>query len=468
MGAYFAGDPELNLLRPESQRIFRDLIENIKVGIFMADSRDKLFYVNHAFNEIFNFPNHTHATGAHWGRLLFPDANVFAEFLAKFQLNGYVIDFETTCVNTSGQKYSLMVTANYIYSEQGEIIGVRGVVIDISEHHKLEEQLHIRQQKLEGILDFYNRLSDIAVLHELNDSIVQQVAKILGAGRCSIMYVNPSGDELSIKASYGISEEFIKDASIKMGTPIAGLVALKSQSIIVDNIENHEIFKRQNRQSYSTRSFMSAPLVHDQKIIGVINVSERVEPFTSTDLKILETIAKQAAINICKLQLLNNFEYLSQTDHMTGLANYRCFIQKLEEEISRASRYGHAFSLMMMDVDDFKKYNDQYGHLSGDKLLQRLAGLFKNNLRSIEHVCRYGGDEFAVILPNTNSAQAAIAGGKLCEKVRQEFEQEKISLSVGVSEFRANCNKEALIQQADQALYQAKQSGRDTVRIFSS
>jgi diguanylate cyclase (GGDEF)-like protein len=249
---------------------------------------------------------------------------------------------------------------------------------------------------------------------------------------------------------------------------VAGLVALKSQSIIVDNIENHEVFKRQNRQSYSTRSFMSAPLVHNQKLIGIINVSERPEPFTSTDLKILETIAKQAAINICKLQLLNNFEYLSQTDHMTGLANYRCFIQKLEEEIARASRYGHAFSLMMMDVDDFKKYNDQYGHLSGDKLLQRLAGLFKNNLRSIEHVCRYGGDEFVVILPNTNSTQAAIAGGKLCEKVRQEFEQEKISLSVGVAEFQANGNKEVLIQQADQALYQAKQSGRNTVRIFSS
>ncbi|MBF0571812.1 MAG: diguanylate cyclase [Candidatus Omnitrophica bacterium] len=466
MCAYFAGDPELNLLNPESQKIFRDLIENIKVGVFMADSHSNLFYVNHAFNETFNFPNHNHATGKNWIALLFPDPKICADFQAKFQLNGFVIDFETTCVNSSGQKYSLMVTVNHIYNDKGSIIGVRGVTVDISEHHKLEEQLSIRQQKLEKILDFYNRLSDIMVLHELNDSIVQQVAQILGAGRCSIMYINSSGDELSIKASYGISEEFVRDSSVKIGTPVAGLIALKSQSIIVDNIEYHEQFKRQNRKSYSSRSFMSAPLMYNQKLIGIINVSERQGPFTPTDLKVLETIAKQAAINICKLQLLNNFEYLSQTDSMTGLYNYRAFIQKLEEEISRFSRYGHEFSLMMVDVDNFKTFNDQYGHMSGDKLLKRLADMFKNNLRSFEHVCRYGGDEFAIILPNTDSSKSAIVGEKLCDKVRKEFAQDKISLSIGVAEFQANSNKETLIQQADQALYQAKESGRNTVRIF--
>ena len=463
MCAYFARDPELNLLNPESQKIFRDLIEHLKMGVFMADSHDALFYVNHTFNEIFDFPNHNHATGQNWMHVLFPVAEVRTQFLAKFNSAGYVTDFETTHVNIHGEKNSIIVTTNYIHNKNGKIIGVRGAVINISERRKLEEQLLLEHQKLEEILGFYNNLSDIMELNELNTYIVNQTAQILESKRCSLMFVDAASKELYVTASCGISDNILKISRVKIGDPVAGLIALKSHAILVDNIEYHELFKRQNQKIYSNRSFMSAPLIHNQKLLGIINVSEKNKLFTPTNLKILETIAKQTAINIYKLQTMHNFEHLSQTDPMTGLSNYRYFVQRLEEEIIRASRYSQGLSLMMIDVDNFKTYNDTHGHPNGDKLLKRLAEIFRSNLRSTEHLCRYGGDEFCIILPSTDCVQAAVAAEKLREKVCKEFIQDKVSLSIGVAQFQKNYNKEIFIRQADQALYQAKHSGRNTV-----
>ena len=116
----------------------------------MADSRDNLFYVNHAFNEIFEFPNHTHATGKNWHDIIFPDSNVRTEFLNRLKFQGldYVNDFEMTRVNTYGQRRALIVNVNYIYSQNGKIIGVRGTITDITERRKLEEQLQGRSHHL--------------------------------------------------------------------------------------------------------------------------------------------------------------------------------------------------------------------------------------------------------------------------------------------------------------------------------
>jgi diguanylate cyclase (GGDEF)-like protein len=211
---------------------------------------------------------------------------------------------------------------------------------------------------------------------------------------------------------------------------------------------------------------MSAPLVYNSKMMGVINVSERNANFTTTDLKVLGLIAKRSAISIAKTEALHKFEYLSHTDPKTGLFNYRFFIQKLEEEISRAFRYGQGLSLMMVDLDNFKHYNDTYGHLAGDKLLCYVADVFKNNLRKTEYICRYGGDEFGVILPCTNSLQAAGVGDKLRERVAADFKMDRLSLSVGIAEFKPGFNTVSLIRQADQALYDAKKSGRNKVSIF--
>ena len=156
-------------------------------------------------------------------------------------------------------------------------------------------------------------------------------------------------------------------------------------------------------------------------------------------------------------------ERLSQTDPLTGLLNHRSFVQKMEEEVRRAVRYGSPLSLMMIDVDDFKTYNDTCGHLEGDRLLKRLAEIFRANLRATEFICRYGGDEFSIILPQTDAAQAAVAGEKIRAMAAKEFLKAKVSISIGVAQFQTGWGTEALIKQADELLYRSKKAGRNRV-----
>ena len=466
MDFYYARHKDLNFLNPESHKIFRKLVEDIKVGIFMADTGDKLFYVNKAFADTLELPYSSEAMGKDWKGLCFSDPHRQEQFFIELNHVGLVRDFEILHVLPNGKDVHLLITANYIYGDQGERIGVYGSLVNISDMRKLEEDLLVKNKKLEQILIFCNTLSDIFQIEELTKYIVHQTAEILDTKRCSLMFFDPSANELYVNASYGLVEEMTHNGRVRIGDPVAGIVALQNRAVLIEDIEDNGIFKQQNKKAYTQRSFMSAPIFYNDKLLGILNVSEKQGRFNNMDLKVLETIAQQAAVSINKTQALSNFEQLSQIDPMTGLLNFRSFIQKIEEETHRAKRYGAPLSLMMIDIDNFKTYNDTYGHPEADKLLKKLADIFKANLRTTEFIFRYAGDEFAIILPQTNEAQAAIAAEKVRQIVEKEFYKDNISISIGIAQYHADLSKEMLIKQADDSLYQSKESGRNRVSCY--
>ncbi len=184
-----------------------------------------------------------------------------------------------------------------------------------------------------------------------------------------------------------------------------------------------------------------------------------VEHITDVTSRVLAEKALQASE--CR------YKELSSTDELTGLFNKRHFNQHLEMEVARARRYGHPLSLMIMDIDNFKQYNDTYGHPAGDLVLAALGKLLKKSLRLNDLACRYGGEEFVVILPETEGETALM----LAERIRERFaaleftpaEQlvVRVTLSLGVSQLKAEESGPALLQRADQNLYAAKHSGRN-------
>lgn len=155
------------------------------------------------------------------------------------------------------------------------------------------------------------------------------------------------------------------------------------------------------------------------------------------------------------------YQQLSILDGLTNVYNYRYFHESIEKEISRAERYNQFFSLLMVDIDDFKKYNDTHGHLFGDRLLKQIALSLKEAVRAADTVFRYGGDEFIILLPMTTKEQALKAAERLQNVIKQNF---PLTISIGISNFPEDRgDKESIIKKADLALYQAKHSGRNKV-----
>jgi diguanylate cyclase (GGDEF)-like protein len=233
------------------------------------------------------------------------------------------------------------------------------------------------------------------------------------------------------------------------------------------NIETDNIVARENKPAYKSKSFLSVPIKLHDKIVGVVNVTDK-DPrgegiFTQTDLKILTMIVQQAAIAIENANHCRELEYLSTIDPLTGIYNHRYFMLTLEDEVKRSQRYSKPKCLLMFDIDDFKSYNDTYGHLEGDYVLKEVSQAVKKNLRAVDKICRYAGDEFVILLPEINILQAKVIAEKIKKVISNLKLRKVVTLSVGVAAYHKSIDGRALILKADQALYQAKREGKDTI-----
>ena len=192
------------------------------------------------------------------------------------------------------------------------------------------------------------------------------------------------------------------------------------------------------------------------------------KPFSQEDQDLVEIIAAHAGSAISNLLAFQEVESLSVTDELTHIYNYRFLKAALQREVERSARYGHVFSILMIDVDRLKQFNDVHGHLKGSDLLKRLARILSNHSRAIDLVAKYGGDEFLIILPQTNTQGAEVMGNRICSAVAETSfplcNPGDITISTGVSTFpQHGASMEALVAAADAALFEAKREGRNCV-----
>lgn len=189
--------------------------------------------------------------------------------------------------------------------------------------------------------------------------------------------------------------------------------------------------------------------------------------FEELDLRI-KRVLRETELQKEKNKLLHKMEMLAITDALTGLYNSRHFFDTIKSEIERHSRYGHHLSLLILDIDFFKRYNDSWGHLEGDKVLMRVGKVISSCLRTIDTAFRYGGEEFAILLPETKLQKACVVGTRIKDLIAAEIFQPEgcdgsvsITISIGATEFIKNENLTDFIRRADQALYRSKNTGRN-------
>ena len=223
-----------------------------------------------------------------------------------------------------------------------------------------------------------------------------------------------------------------------------------------------------------TQSILCVPLKLGNKVKGVLSAqSYQPNQYSQEDLETLELLAANGMIALENSRLFGEVQQLAITDPLTQVFNRRRFYDLTELEFERSQRYGRPLSVIMLDIDHFKKVNDNFGHLVGDQVLQRLAEICSSNLRQIDLLARYGGEEFVILLPETNAAEANISAERLRHEVaREPFSTMRglisITISLGVVELDSTCKStEELLDRSDQALYHSKHTGRNRTTIWS-
>lgn len=262
--------------------------------------------------------------------------------------------------------------------------------------------------------------------------------------------------------------------------PLSPMVmAVRSKELIlVGDIDTHKkpIIKKSQRafaENYRTKNCAIAPLICQDRVVGVLNLADKTkaDSFSCEDIALIELFSQLVGASIGNIKLFEKIQRQATTDGLTGLANHKTFYEILEKELWRSRRYGGQISLIMVDVDNLKKINDAYGHRAGDKVIKEISRKIKGCIRQIDTAARYGGDEFAIILPNTPLSDAIVAAERMVDMVANspitwKKEQIKLSISVGLGQYDADSSPEDITSRSDEALYTAKQAGKNTVRIF--
>lgn len=326
-------------------------------------------------------------------------------------------------------------------------------------------------------------ISSLAVTggQELHDQILQMGSELVDATTGSLMILDEEKESLQITSAIGMSPQLLKVLKIKLGSGIAGKVALSGHPLLVNDIERDERVAAPNRPRFKTKSFLSLPLLHEGRVSGVLNLSDKRnnEIFTERDLEVLTPFVRHVSLmmqrttNEKKVELL---ERLSITDPLTELYNRRYLERRMEEEINRSLRTGQNLTVMLIDLDYFKTYNDVCGHIAGDKALKKAANVLNESVREMDVVTRYGGEEFCVLLPGTSKRESIF----VAERIRRDIENEffpgeehlpfgRLTTSIGVSSFPEDGSTSiSIINAADIALYDAKKAGRNRIVIFSN
>ncbi len=330
------------------------------------------------------------------------------------------------------------------------------------------------------ILDILKTLSARRDPADVLFTFTTQIAETLGLDRCSVVRVTKEGAQLRVVASH--EDPLVKDLEIEAAKYPELRRALETgRSVIINDVAHHPQTAAcaKDLASAGITALIVVPVILFEGRLGslLLRAARRGGSFSARDARFCELIAESAANAVERAYLMEDLkranadlEHLARTDELTGLYNQRYFRQRLLEETGRAARYGSPLACMFMDVDNFKSVNDRFGHLAGDGVLRELGARTLRSTRSSDIVARYGGEEIAILLPQTDYDGAVRQALRLLSTISGAPYPGlpgdiKITVSLGLAMFDKStaADSEALLAKADAALYEAKARGKNRI-----
>lgn len=343
----------------------------------------------------------------------------------------------------------------------------------------LREELERRMRVAYHLQSFTEQISSVDP-DESYAAILRHSTELLGSERASLLLFDEAANELQVKAAVGPRAKAARDVRVRIGEGVSGSVLREGRPLVVRDLGAAGQAPAPAERKYKTGSFISYPLIVGSRRVGVLNMTDKAGGgvYDDLDLNLLDLLAPQMALALDRAdwhQKATQFQLLSITDALTGLLNRRYLEERLSEELERSKRHRFPVSFLMIDIDNFKEYNDRNGHQAGDNALETTAQCLKSALRSADVAARYGGEEFSVLLPQTSLSEAHVIAERIRRRVeRTAFPNREsqpggaVTVSIGISAFGPKVDThETIIGAADQALYLAKSRGKNRIEAYA-
>lgn len=464
---------EHDLNRSTEQRIqLKDLLDSSPIGIGWSTLDGKIEYINHQFTKLFGYELEDIPDIDTWYLKAYPDATYretvvipwFKSVIRAYENGTTPPELEGNITCKDGSERHIVVRISWVGDKR--LVSFS----DMTAHWKSEQRNRAHDRMLEMV-------AKGAPLSEILYTIVQTIESEDSSSLCSILLLDAEGKHLLSGAAPSLPDFYndaINGVEIGVGVGSCGTAAFIGKRVVVEDIMNHEYWKpyAQLAQSAGLGACWSEPIISsDGQVLGTFAIYH-TQP-TAPEEKDIERInfaANLTAVAIENKNVREELERRAYNDYLTGLATRRHFFERAEEEIARHTRHGGALSVLMFDIDNFKQINDLYGHSTGDLVLKKIAHITMETLREIDLIGRIGGEEFAVLLPETGLEEAMV----VAERLRKAIEEGEVILNEGLSpRFSASfgvtsagersINIDMLLNRADKALYEAKESGRNRV-----
>jgi diguanylate cyclase (GGDEF)-like protein len=347
-------------------------------------------------------------------------------------------------------------------------------------YRHLLDRLTQQAQRAEVLGELMRLFSSALSLEDILDKVVANSTKVLGDTAFVVLNADA---KLRLEAAFSTDRDRLTRmlvTTVNMAPQMAASDLLRDvleggKPIVVSNLNATQALPelRPLVEKYAFMSLLAVPIRAKEKIFGAfITMSSGTRVMGHAELAPAGELADFTAMVVENARLFTELQRTATVDPLTGLFNTRLFHEVLNRETARTHRYNTPLSLLMIDVDSFKRINDTFGHPVGDKLLTHIAQILERTVRNTDFVFRYGGDEFSVILPGTNVEGAIRAAEKILQKVQSSQLPQLtgysglMSVSIGVSEYRKGTPAETLVTEADQALYASKRSTKNTYRVY--
>jgi len=458
----------------ESEERYRRIIETAQEGIWMIDAQASTTYVNPKLAELLGYSVEQMIGRAVWAFMDEADKPLAAANLER-RRQGIAEQHDFKFLHENGKAVWVILNATPLFDPGGKYEGVLATVTDISERKRTEEATLRRNAELAALNQLAQALSKLAEPAALLELIYQVISPVLDNRNLYIALYDAAKQTVSFpvysmegrripwpgrRLSNGLTEHIIRTRA-----PLLLTRNLMASARALGITPGREL-----------RSYLGVPMLAGDRVVGVIAMRdhEREDAFDLGHQEMLSTIASQSAIALENARLFAETERLARTDALTGIANRRTLFEAGARELSRARRFGHPLSALMLDIDQFKQVNDTYGHARGDEVLHVLAQRCQQHIRESDLVARYGGEEFVILLVETELRGARSLAERLRDLLAQTVSDTgegplQVTVSIGVAATNGETvDFAALLQRADEALYAAKQAGGNRVEVQQS